>query len=364
MRPKSIVLLIVALGCGLVSALGINRVIALQKSTPAATPGETELIYVTMTEVGMNDMILPAMIKLEPWPKDKIPAGAITKLEDVTNRRTRVRMFSGEPLLDAKLLPKGEQLGSVGVQIPKGFRVVSVRVDEVSSTGSMLLPGDRVDVVVHLPQNSAPSITQSMTRTFLKDVKVFAVNDTVDREHGEGEGKITARTVSLLVKPDQAQKVTLADQLGKIRLVMRNPEDEDEETVDDGTDVSDLTGVPVESPRDDESPPPPLLATLPAFQPTPPAPAADPQPQPQPQQAPGFKVVVIRGNEVEELILDPDSSVARHNDGVAPLDASAAPVEHPNTLRPDAEKATDENGTDATNTDDSDPHEKNGEQGA
>lgn len=354
MRPKSIVLLIVALGCGLVSALGINRVIALQKSTPAAAPGETELIYVTMTEVGMNDMILPAMIKLEPWPKDKIPAGAITKLEDLTNRRTRVRLFSGEPLLDAKLLPKGEQLGSVGVQIPKGFRVVSVRVDEVSSTGSMLLPGDRVDVVVHLPQNAAPSITQSMTRTFLKDVKVFAVNDTVDREHGEGEGKITARTVSLLVKPDQAQKVTLADQLGKIRLVMRNPEDEDDESIDDGTDVDDITGHQAESPREEEAPPPPLIAFQ---QPTPAA-------VPQPQEDPGFKVVVIRGSEVEELILDPGSSVARHKDGIAPLDAPAAPLENPIPLRPDDEKATDEKEAEPANTDDGKSHVKNGDQGA
>ncbi len=68
MRPKSLILLSLALGCGLVAALGINQMRARQGP---ATPGsELVEIYVAMLDVNTNDQLLPELLKLEPWPKD------------------------------------------------------------------------------------------------------------------------------------------------------------------------------------------------------------------------------------------------------------------------------------------------------
>ncbi len=119
------------------------------------------------------------MVKQEPWPKDRVPPGALSNIEDVEGRRIRQRVFAGEPILENKLLSKGASAQGASAVIPIGYRVVSVQVDSVSGSG-LILPGDRVDVLVYLVSNSQNAITETSTRTVLQDVKVFAVNDVVE----------------------------------------------------------------------------------------------------------------------------------------------------------------------------------------
>ncbi len=225
MRPKSIILLVLALGCGLVASIGINQVLANRGQTPP--PGETESIFVAMVDVPLGHAVSPENMKLEAWPKDKVPPGALKKLEEVDGRRTRTKLYAGEPILEAKLLTKGASDQGATALIPKGHRVVSVRVDAVSGGSSLIVPGDRVDVLVHLVKNEGKGIGETSTRTILQDVKVFAVNATFSREpQDKDETAIQAKTISLLVTPEQAELVTLATEMGTIRLVMRSPEDE------------------------------------------------------------------------------------------------------------------------------------------
>ena len=167
------------------------------------------------------------MLKLEQWPKDKIPPGAISRIEDIEGRRARTRLYAGEPILENKLLGKGASQQGATALIPKGYRVVPVKVDLVSGGSSLILPGDRVDVMVHLVRDPSREIPETVTRTILQDIKVFAVNDVLDLEKEKDGGKsIVAKTISLLVTPEQAAKVMLASQMGTINLVMRSPEDD------------------------------------------------------------------------------------------------------------------------------------------
>src|SRR5690606_39102818 len=132
MRPKSLILLSLALGCGLVAALGINQMMAKQGPI-TITAGETTDIYVTLKDINTNDLIESESLKLEPWPKDKVPPDALTKLDDIVGRRARTKLFAGEPVRDAKLLAKGDAGLGAADSIPEGYRVVSVRVDAVKS---------------------------------------------------------------------------------------------------------------------------------------------------------------------------------------------------------------------------------------
>ncbi|HEY1599416.1 MAG TPA: Flp pilus assembly protein CpaB [Pirellulales bacterium] len=225
MRPKSLILLLLALVCGLVAAIGINQVLASRPTEQAAEAGEMLPIFVALTDIGLGDPLTPEVLKLEEWPKSKVPAGALTTLEDVEGRRARAKFYGGEPIIEAKLLAKGDQGSGATDLIPKGYRVVSVKVDDVSGSG-LILPGDRVDALVHLTDVGASSETnRSSTRTFLHNVKVFAVNNVYSRE-SNGTEAITAKTISLLVTPTQAELVTLASEMGKIRLVMRSADDD------------------------------------------------------------------------------------------------------------------------------------------
>ncbi len=253
MRPKSIVLLLLALGCGLVASISITKVMANRNAAPAPLAAESESIFVAMTDIPMGDPITPEVVKLEDWPKGKVPAGALTKLEDIEGRRPKTKIVSGSPILDNWLLSKGaSDQGATGL-IPKGYRVVSVKVDAVSSGASLIRPGDRVDVLVHLEKCLAKNIPETCTRTFLQDIKVFAVNDVFALDTGdEGDKSQKAQTVSLLVTPEQAEKVMLATELGRIRLVMRSPED-DEQTTVAGASAQKLFGIADGGDRGSES---------------------------------------------------------------------------------------------------------------
>ena len=238
MRPKSLVLLILALGCGLVASIGINQVLANRNTSNE--PGETVPVFVALKDIGIGDPLKAENLKIEEWPKDKVPPNAITKLEDTENRRASTKIFPGEPLLEVKLLPKGETGASVVDYVPKGMRLIPVRVDDVSSVAGLLKPGDRVDLLVHLEENASKGISKTTTKTFLQNIKVQAIND-VFRRDTEGQATPVAKTISLLVTPAQAEMVMFATELGSIRMVLRNTEDEvPSET--DGAGIAGLVG--------------------------------------------------------------------------------------------------------------------------
>lgn len=238
MRAKSIFLLLLALGCGLVASIGITQVMATRQAAGPATV-ETESIFVAMKDIAMGDPLTAQMVKLEPWPKDKVPAGALTRLEDIEGRRPKGPIPAGSPIVDNLLLGKGITEAGAGAAIPPGFRVVPVKVDPVMGSANMMRPSDRVDVLVHVRQDPAKGIPKTFTRTILQDIKVFAVNDQFDVASASGEKSAVAKTIWLLVTPEQAQTVMLATELGQVRLVMRSPMDKEQRKLE-GEDPSKL----------------------------------------------------------------------------------------------------------------------------
>ena len=98
MQPKSLILLILALGCGVVAAMGITQVLANRSSGPSAPTIETDPVFVALADIEMGELIDAQALKLEEWPKDKVPEGALAKLEDVEGRRPKTHIFAGEPI--------------------------------------------------------------------------------------------------------------------------------------------------------------------------------------------------------------------------------------------------------------------------
>ena len=223
MQSKSLMVLVLALGCGVVAAIGVTQMMAGSGDKENTVSTEVEPIYVALADIEMGTPINVELIKLEDWPKGKAPAGALSQLEDVEDRAPRTKIFAGEPLLDFKLLTKGEMGDGADIMIPKEYRVIPVKVDEVSGGASMILPGNRVDV--HLYVKKSTQFQESMVKQILQNVKVFAVDDTWSRAV-EDERTIRAKTISLLLLPTQAMKVTLATKKGDISLVLRSPEDD------------------------------------------------------------------------------------------------------------------------------------------
>jgi len=220
MRPKSLMLLLLALGCGLVASIGISQVMDA-RNRGAAPAVEKEPILVALKDIKVNETLNEKNLKLEEWPKDKIPADAMRDLKEVQGQRAGGIILADEPLRKAKFAVDHRI-----EEIPRGYRVVAVSADAVSATGNLLQPGDRVDMVLSVKHNNSGTQNQ-IAKTILQDIRVFAINEQYRPAEGnKSDESIAAKTVSLLVTPTQAETIALAGEMGKIRLVLRHPDDE------------------------------------------------------------------------------------------------------------------------------------------
>jgi pilus assembly protein CpaB len=233
MRPKSLILLALALGCGLVASIGISQVLD-SSNRPVAV--ETAPIYVALRNVNVGDPMTESMVALEEWPKGKVPVGALTKWDELEGRRPRTNIYQGEPILDGKLLAKGQTNDPIQ-GVPSGMRLKTVSVDARTSAAGLLSPGDRVDIQLYVNRNEAYGITAPVTRIFLQNVRVYAIDQTIEKSSDGEDARSVAKTVSLIVTPAQANKITLAENMGTISLIPRHPDDET--LVDDSEQTSD-----------------------------------------------------------------------------------------------------------------------------
>jgi pilus assembly protein CpaB len=231
------VLLALALGCGLVASIGISQVME-RRNADQGPVSEMEPILIASADIHYNDLLTPEKVRFEEWPKGKVPPGALTKLDELQGQRSAGNLVAGEPILTGKLM--GNDASGASRKIPKGYGVVSVAVDAVTGASSLIKPDDRVDLLLYMARRPEMGIEETSTRTILHDVRVFAVDKVFERAHGDDRTE-TAKTVSLLVTPEQAEKVTLATGLGTIRLVMRGPDDSSSSS-SEGTNVSEIFG--------------------------------------------------------------------------------------------------------------------------
>jgi pilus assembly protein CpaB len=251
MRSKSIILLVLALGCGLVASIGISQY--MEARHKATDQGDRQPVFVAMTDINANEEMTAQNIKLEEWPKNIIPAGALTKLEEVEHKRCRMKLYAGEPILSSKLLGASDAVGAAK-DIPQGYRVVHVKVDSSTGSSNLILPGDRVDVIVFRQPNN--NLNATAAKIVLQDIKVFAVDTQTENQFAATKSEqtepISAKTIAVLVTPEQAVILHAATEMGgSVRLVLRNPDD-NKHVVSQGATISDIFGPDHLSNRDAE----------------------------------------------------------------------------------------------------------------
>ena len=97
--PNPSCLLLLALGCGLVASIGISQIIEQNKQRHRSRDRNTKPILVAMKPITGQEQLKAENIKLEEWPKNLIPKGALTKIEEVEGRRMKFSMVPGDPIL-------------------------------------------------------------------------------------------------------------------------------------------------------------------------------------------------------------------------------------------------------------------------
>ncbi len=160
-------------------------------------------------------------LRLVDWPATMPLTGAFVAPQPLIGRIVLYPLAAGEPILERQLASPGSGTG-LTMKIPDGMRAISLRSDEIVGVAGFLLPGTHVDVLVTIrPANSDP-----VTATVLQNAQVLA---TGQKTEPDPEGKpTTATVVTLLVKPEDAQRVDLASTQGIVHFVLRNGIDHEE----------------------------------------------------------------------------------------------------------------------------------------
>ncbi len=173
-------------------------------------------ILVAREHIPADTALTPELLVLEVWPKDKVPNGVLTRVEEITDRRTRVGIHAGDPIAEKYLLAAEWLSFEPPVPtIPEGYRAVSVTVDATDGDQLKVSPGDRVDVLI-VPFEDGT--VKSPARTVLEDVKVFSARWATLLNVAP---PVRVKNVSLLLTPEQAEKLRLATEQGKLRIVPR-----------------------------------------------------------------------------------------------------------------------------------------------
>jgi pilus assembly protein CpaB len=221
-------------------------------------------------------------VKLIAWPAGAIVPGSFSKVEDVVDRGVLAPVLENEPLTATKVAAVGAGAG-LPPTIPPGMRAISVRVNDVVGVAGFVTPGNRVDVFVTLRRNDT-----GMTRVVVSNVQVLTAGTKYEQDQTKGEAIPTA-VVTLLLSPEDSEKVVLASTEGQIMLALRNPLDVDQ-TKTPGTRLASLYG-------DQPAPPSPAPAKAPS-RPRP-APQVEAPPPPPPESKP-YTVEAIRGAKRSE----------------------------------------------------------------
>ncbi len=244
---------------------GVITYRSLVGRAPAAkAPTPMNRIVVASHNLDPGAIVRDGDVQLAEW-SGTIPAGASTHPQDFLGRGVVTAMYAREPVIDSRLAAKGAG-GGLAAMIPEGMRAFAVRVNDVVGVAGFVTPGMRVDVVINGNQPGGNPELGTLARTLMQNVEVLSAGQDFKKD---AEGKpVVTQVVTLLVTPEQAEKLSLAANQTTIQLVLRNPVDRKVAPAPGSALAYLFTGVakaqPAQGPRRVAAPPPkPVLIKVP-----------------------------------------------------------------------------------------------------
>jgi len=218
MRNNNIIILVVALVLGgLAALLARNWLVSHAQSNTVGT------IVVAGVPLGFGAILTPDNLTEIPWTAGSFPDGAYATKRDVLKDGRRMALAAisrNEPILRDKITLPG-QLATLSTVLEPGKRAVTVRVDDVRGVAGFIQPGDRVDVVL-IRTEAETKTKEGYSDIILQSAKVLAI----DQLTGERSDKPqVAKAVTLEVNEEDAQKILLAGNIGRLSLILRQPDE-------------------------------------------------------------------------------------------------------------------------------------------
>ncbi len=252
-----LVIIVVALVVALLVAFAVSGIFSEQEVTQPRVldqpPVQSEPaiqkvnIYVAQRDLPIGSTITQADYDIKPWPQHLLPPGAMIYGEQgqvIDGMITSTPLVKDEPLLAAKLRNPNDP-GYIAGQLAEGMRALTISVNLVDSVAGFVQPGDKVDVMFTFDlsknaiEGSDVSSTKggrndtggnvSFTEVIMPNIKILAVDQRViaGQQAGSNNQPVIPASVTLEVNQKGAQKLRLAEKMGKLSLVLRSVKDKD-----------------------------------------------------------------------------------------------------------------------------------------
>jgi pilus assembly protein CpaB len=219
-RARVFIVLLVAVVVGGLLSYAVYNYLQTRPVKEVRTPEKS--IIVASAKLPAGTLLKDENLEFVPWPATNVPAGFFESKEQLVSRGLVQSVVENEPILESKLAPKGSGAG-LPPMIEKGKRAVSIRANEIIGVVGYVLPGTHVDVILTATPVGAQ---EAVTKIVLQNVYVVTAGPAIQKD---AEGKpVTVTAVTLIVTPEEAEKLTSASSQGQFQLALRNPLDMEE----------------------------------------------------------------------------------------------------------------------------------------
>jgi pilus assembly protein CpaB len=218
-RVRVLMVLMVALLTG--GGLAAGTYSYLQNVPVKTVSMPTRNVVVARADLSLGSELRADDLQAVEWPAEAVPEGAFSQTSELVGRGLVASIVRNEPILPSKLSSKEAGAGLPPI-IPPGKRAVSVKVNEVISVAGYVLPGTFVDVVATQSPSGRPE--EMTSKIVLSQVQVLTAGTRMEQNQKDGK-PLQVTVVTLLVTPDEAERLALASSEGQIHLALRNPMD-------------------------------------------------------------------------------------------------------------------------------------------
>ena len=216
-RSRTVLVLVIAVVMAAAASFVVYRTI--QKIPVRQVEVANYHVVVAARPISMGTRLKAEDVKVVAWPSSSPVANGHNDVKAVIDRGLLSSVVENEPLTENKLASIESGAG-LPPTIPEGMRAMSVKVNEVVGVAGFIVPGSKVDLMVTLRRNE-----DSMTRTVVSNVQVLTAGTAYDQEKAKDGQPIPSTVVTLMVTPEDAERITLAHSQGQIMLSLRNPLD-------------------------------------------------------------------------------------------------------------------------------------------
>ncbi len=225
MKSRNLLVLAGALLIGLIAVLIVNGVFSgvEQQQQKIAEQNRMIRIVVASQALAFGTPLSSQNVRLVNWPANSQPDGAFTSLEEATKSRVALRpIVAGEPVLASKVSGANGR-ATLSANLPVGQLAFAVPINDITSAGGFIRPGDVVDVLVtrRIPGDGSSEMDK-MTDVVLESIPVLGIDQVSDENKTD---PAIGKSATLQVDTFGAQKLALAQQLGVLTLALRNVAD-------------------------------------------------------------------------------------------------------------------------------------------